>query len=359
MSSQLLMQTYEIIEKSLKKHFTPENLSGLLDMYVKFPQMPYYNLLLILEQYPNASVICGKQAWEQYGGTITGEKPIILLIPEFYLSEEIDEDNSSLLGKTGQLSLKASPCYDISQVDIQDDKKQTFIDKPVLPNVIDALRRHNQRVLDDDPANPKIKHTLISSVYDYDGNVLLLNPRLTPEEKQKQALNAFVTRYINKTYRDAANYHDEIAKYLAELQDYAAEILSRYYGISKVFEPTASGIFEETSVVQGSFLRELWETVFTIIQSLERRTILGFNETMFCNIFLISTSREEVQMEINEILDKTYSQQLLQDVLSFRDLFTSNRVISDESICELYQMKTEKKLFTFPSMVYTCSENTL
>ena len=356
MYNQLVIQAYEVIADSMKKYFTPENLPKILDMYVRFPQMPYYNLLLIAIQCPKASLICGRQAWEIYGGEIIGQKPIILLTPTFMLLDEIDEDNSTLIGKAGQLTLKASPCYDVSQVNIPEEKMLALVNKTETPNFIDALRKHNQRVLEDDINNPKIKHSLIQSVYEYDSNTLLLNPRISPEEKQKQALKAFVTRYINKTYCDVENQHNDIAKYWSELQDYATEILERYYGIAGTFETTPSELFDETSVVQGAFLRELRETVFTLIQSLDKQPSLSFNETMFCNIFLKSTDRVEILNEVNDIVDRTYSQQLLQDLLAFRQLFISKRVISDESIEELYRKKETQELFTFPSKTYSLLE---
>lgn len=353
MLNNLLMQTYEHIDIAMKKNFTQENLSRLLDMFVKFPQMPYYNLLLILRQKPKATLICGRQAWDLYGGEIVDKNPIILLCPEFTTVEDTDNDNGSLLGKTGQLDLKAVTCYDVSQVKIDPEKSNALISKTEKPNFIDALRRHGSRVQEDDINNPKLKHALIKSKYDYDSSFLLINPRITPEEKQKEALKAFVERYIYVNYRNNEAIAPEIGTYISELQDYTIEILERYYGIAETFEVTPSDVFSETSIIQGAFLRELSNTIFTLIQYLEGKSSLTFNETMFCNTFLETPDRKRVLEVVNEMLDKTFAHQLVQDLISFRDIFISESTISDESIAELHRKKQTKELFTFPSKVYT------
>ena len=355
MHTDLSMQTYEQINIAMNEIFTADNLSGLLDVFVRFPQMPYYNILLIKRQKPDATLICGKQAWLSYGGEITTKKPMTILCPEFVALEEIDEDNGSLVGRTGQLLLKPVPCFDISQVEIAPEKSEELRNTITAPNFIDALRKRNHRVMEDDVNNPKIKHPLIPSSYDFDKCFLLINPKLSPEDKQKEALKAFVMWYINNHYRGDSRIHTEIAEYLNELQDYVIEVLERYYGIAGTFEATASEIFTEPAEIKGLFLRELSNSVFVIIQLLEGKSSLTFNETMFCNIFLTTTDREEILNEADEMIHKTSATQLSQDLLAFRDLFISERTISNESIEELHRRREAQELFTFPSKTYTCN----
>lgn len=357
MYNDLTMQACEQIEISMKKYFAPENLTELFDMFVKFPQMPYYNIFLILRQKPKAMLICGKQAWSLYGGTITSKNPIILLCPEYVEIETVDEDNSSLLGeRTGHMNLKAVPCFDISQVEISQEKKEELLMKSSAPDFIDALKRQGLRVVEDDLYKPKLKHELVKSDYNYDSNMLLLNPRISPEEKQKEAMVAYVTWYMDDNYRNNENIAPELGAYISELQDYSTEILKRYYGIADNYEVTPSSIFSESSFIQGMFLRELSNSVFTIIQAFENKSSLTFNETMFCNIFLNTTDRNAILELVNEMFDRTYNQQLLQDLIAFRDIFVSEVTISTESIEELYRKKENQELFTFPSKIYALNE---
>ena len=57
---------------------TKDGIHKFLDAAARFPQMPWYNILLILKQMPEAEILCGIRAWKGYGAVLRqGEKPVM------------------------------------------------------------------------------------------------------------------------------------------------------------------------------------------------------------------------------------------------------------------------------------------
>ena len=102
---------------------------------------------MLLCQYPTASVICGKGAWNSYHASIKeGKKPIALLAPVVTTTEYEKENGQGNDFLCDSVSYSVLPVYDISQVDVTENTPD-FGRKKLSENRIEEVLKEQWQVM--------------------------------------------------------------------------------------------------------------------------------------------------------------------------------------------------------------------
>ena len=118
------------LEQGVKDVFTSESFINYLKFSAKFHNYSYNNIILILKQKPEASMIAGFKKWNETGRVVKkGEKGIAILAPNFKKTYEQkldgnkqpikDSNNKAVLIDKGKEVIGFFPTYvfDVSQTD--------------------------------------------------------------------------------------------------------------------------------------------------------------------------------------------------------------------------------------------------
>ena len=110
----------KIITAKIEEVICQERLGEVLELIARFPHINFENILLILHQFPKATIVCGKGTWHHLHGIIKeNAKPIALLTPTIVTTD---------LEKQKHTSYTVVPVYDISQV-ILEKNSSDFLKK--------------------------------------------------------------------------------------------------------------------------------------------------------------------------------------------------------------------------------------
>ena len=93
------------LEQGVKDVFTSENFINYLKISAKFHNYSYNNIILILKQKPEASMIAGFKKWNETGRVVKkGEKGISILAPNFKKKYEpkLDQNNCPVKDSKGK-----------------------------------------------------------------------------------------------------------------------------------------------------------------------------------------------------------------------------------------------------------------
>lgn len=127
MKQQEKNEVFEMLSASTQKLQDPEALKNYLDMQGKFLNLSVSNVLLIMEQKPEASWMRSFDDWKRDGISMNrGEKGVMILESTFYQKRDGSMGKSSKVGRL----------FDISQTTAADRNVQM----PQYKNVTDAIQ---------------------------------------------------------------------------------------------------------------------------------------------------------------------------------------------------------------------------
>lgn len=328
------------INKMINEVVTQEHMEDYLSMMTKFPQMGMENILLLLSQLPEATVVCGKGAWEKYGATVKeGKKPIALLgivqsVAE-YEDEEDDIDDEELVVDFGTVAV-----YDISQVNIS-DKTPKFATKNELKQpVLDLLRQKYGIVVFENVPKSNFTSGIKKSMYRPTEKTLYLREGISDIQKEKEFLKNYIA--IALDYRNVSDFQPEMEHYLTIA-------VCKYFNLPCDDNTVrASELFSVSSEEKRLFLRTLAENFFFIVNELTGKEVLNFNETSLCNILFISQNKDDVFAAIGGITEMAGNIAIRNITMTFM-----SRVLSfkEEVYTEIKKRRDMQLLFTFPPTI--------
>lgn len=344
------------IEAYADETVTKDGIHKFLDVAARFPQMPWYNILQILKQMPEAEILCGIRAWKRYGAVLRqGEKPVMLLSPVVIRSGDAGS------GSGIELGMEPVGVYDIAQVKLS-------VNAPILMmprmdvSLEDALRERCGLVIMEDRDGSFLRSRAVKSCVSREERTIYIRPGLSGGVRNVELMKCY-TRYVaGKSVENA----EAIGSRMGEVQgiigeyrdlagDYLAYVLCKYFCLSEYpLRVVPSELFGETVERKGRFLRELPALIFRSVKELTGKKMLGFNETMFCNLFLTEPDRGEIlkNLERFTIPGKSADGMIGCDLLGFQRDIGSGEKFSDGEIRGIYEKRLARELFTFPPVMY-------
>lgn len=338
---------------------TKDGIHKFLDVAARFPQMPWYNILLILKQMPEAEILCGIRAWKRYGAVLRqGEKPVMLLSPVAVRGGDagnevsgsgsdnrtfgIEETDGNRIGIG--LGMEPVGVYDIAQVKLP-------VNAPVLKmpqlgvSLEDALRERCGLVIMEDRDGSFLRSRVVKSCVSLEERTIYIRPGLSGGVRDVELMKCYGRYAAGKR---AENAEDSAG-------DYLAYILCKYFYLPEYpLRVVPSELFGETAERKGRFLRGLSALAFGSVKELTGKKMLGFNETMFCNLFFTDPDRGEIlkNLEPFTISGKLADGMVVCDFLEFRQDIGSEEKFSDGEIRGIYEKRLARELFTFPPVMY-------
>lgn len=394
------MESVEIgtgqIGKYADEAVTKEGIRKYLDVAARFPQMPWYNILLIHKQMPEAEILCGTRAWKRYGAVLRqGEKPVMLLSPEAVRGGDAGGGNGRELG------MEPVQVYDIAQVKLP-------VNVPMLKmpqingGLEDALRERCGLVIMEDWDGSFLRSRVLKSCVIREERTVCIRPGLSGGVRDVELMKCYA-RYAagksvenaedkgdagnqegtegwenGKSKMDAENAEDPvrnegaegcvdvkeirgvavqgvIGEYQDMAGDYLAYVLCKYFHLPEYpLRMVPSELFGETAERKGCFLRELSVLAFGAVKELTGKKMLGFNETMFCNLFFTEPDRERILKNLEQaaVPGKYADGFIAPDLLAFQRDISSEEIFLEEEIREIYGKRLARELFTFPPVIY-------
>lgn len=387
------------------KAVAKEGIREYLDVAARFPQMPWYNILLILKQMPEAEILCGVRAWKKYGAVLRqGEKPVMLLSP---VAVRLGDAGSGIPGGSGsgisgrnnicgnevcgngldnrapgsgeaarngmgkELGMGAVGVYDIAQVKLA-------VNSPVLKmpqmdtGLEDALRRRCGLVIMEDRDGGFLRSRALKSCISREERTVYIRPGLPDAVRDVELMKCYVKYTVGKSVGDVGNQsnagsrmdaenkkdlaaHGMIGEYQDMTGDYLVYLLCKYFHLPEYpLRVVPSGLFGETAERKGQFLCGLSALFFGAVKELTGRKMLGFNETMFCNLFFTEPDRGRILENLGPFVGsgKSVDGLIVPDLLAFQRDIGREEKFSDGEIKGIYGKRLERELFSFPPVVY-------
>ena len=319
---------------------TKDGIHKFLDVAARFPQMPWYNILLILKQMPEAEILCGIRAWKRYGAVLCqGEKPVVLLSPVAARGEDADGNR---IGK--ELGMGFVGVYDIAQVKLS--VNVPMLKMPQLDvSLEDTLRERCGMVIMEDRDGSFLRSRVVKSCVSLEERTIYIRSGLSGGVRDVELMKCYTRYVVGKSVENAED----------SAGDYLAYILCKYFHLPEYpLRVVPSELFGETAERKGHFLRGLSALAFGSVKELTGKKMLGFNETMFCNLFFTEPDKERIlkNLERFTISGKSADGMIGCDFLEFRRDIGSEEKFSDREIRGIYEKRLARELFTFPPVIY-------
>lgn len=373
-----------------------DGIRKFLDVAARFPQMPWYNILLILKQMPEAEILCGIRAWKRYGAVLRqGENPVMLLSPVAVRGG----DAGSGMGK--EISMESVRVYDIAQVKLS--VNVPLLKMPQMDGSLeDALRERCGLVVMEDRDGSFLRSRVLKSCISWEERTVYIRSGLSDEVRNVELMKCYARYVVGKSVENAedkgdtgnqegterwenvksqmdagnaedsvrdedvagcvdvqensgAAVHGIIGEYRDMAGDYLAYVLCKYFHLPEYpLRMVPSELFGETAERKGRFLRELSALAFGAVKKLTGKKMLGFNETMFCNLFFTELDRERIlkNLEHAAVPGEHVDGFIVPDLLAFQRDISNEEIFSEEEIREIYGKRLARELFTFPPVIY-------
>ena len=376
---------------------TKDGIRKFLDVAARFPQMPWYNILLILKKMPEAEILCGIRAWKRYGAVLRqGEHPVMLLSPVAVRGG----DAGSGMGK--EISMESVRVYDIAQVKLS-------VNVPLLKmpqmngSLEEALRERCGVVVMEDRDGSFLRSRVLKSCVSCEERTVYIRSGLPDGVRDVELMKCYARYAVGKSVENAENKGDDtenqegterwenvksqmdaeneedsvrnedvagcvdvqensgaavhgvIGEYQDMAGDYLAYVLCKYFHLPEYpLRMVPSELFGETAERKGCFLRELSVLAFGTVKELTGKKMLGFNEIMFCNLFFTEPDRERILKNLEQaaVPGKYADGFIVPDLLAFQRDISNEEIFSEEEIREIYGKRLARELFTFPPVIY-------
>lgn len=317
------------LQISAVNYIKEEKMMEYLELVSKFPQMPYYNILLIMRQFPGATVLCGVGAWKRYRAALKeSAKPVVLLSPKIIPDEE------------GDIALDIQPVtvVDISQVNLS-SLTPTFSKAELNPRLEEILRESFEfTIFDDDGRNIPLKFT--NSILHNDELTIYVRKGLDEEKRLLEIIKRYIEHLV---------LNQNIVKYSNELVDYIEIIVRKYFGLNcDYFRIVPSKLFQDSIEEKFRFLQYLSDISFEAIQNLSTHRLLSFNQTAFCNEFFTEPDRTVIIRNMSPALEMTKNIYIGPEIMEFFHDISKEAIFSDEVIKQIFDKRITRELFIFP-----------
>lgn len=328
------------VNKMVAKIASKEEIGSYLEMMARFPQMGMENILLLLSQLPDATVVCGKGAWKQYGAVVKeGKKPVALLglvesVPE-YEDEEVEEEEEDIAIDFGVVAV-----YDISQVNISDKTPHFAIKNELKMPVEQLLREKYGLSIIEDTSGENIPRKTQKSLYRHNEKTVYLKRGITLGQIEAELAKIYVKVFLDNS---------ALPDFLDVAEHYLAISLSKCFGIAcadDAIRPTE--LFDASVEEKKMFLRSLSASFFAMVCELAGKELLSFDETALCNILFSSPNKDDVYASCGSVLEMAGTQSVREITKNFQ-----SRVLSfDEDVYkEVKKRRDMQILFSFPPAV--------
>ena len=212
----------KIVTAQINKIVQPEQIGDFLQMMAKFPHMGYENILLLLQQMPDASVVCGKGAWKRMNTEIrNGERAIALFIPG--LAENISTDSSEKVF----LYQEMVGVYDVTQTE---QEKIDVLPKPEIFSLEQILKERFDVIIFEDFDGTAIKNKLLQSLYSETEHILYMRKGMTEQKRELEYLKLYVRLLVQE------EAEKEYIQYTEEAERFLLNILCRHFGLLYTLE---------------------------------------------------------------------------------------------------------------------------
>lgn len=315
-----------------------EKIGEYLAMQARFPQMGFENILLLLKQCPNASIVCGKGAWRRYRAKIKdGQKPIALFGP---VTAPLQTDDDTENEDTDySIIYDVLPVYDVSQIEGTDYTNEKLSElRYTMKQPIDIIlkEKYNVKILDDVTGDTLKK--LQNSYFNRDDDIIYLKSDLSEQDRIAELLKHYAVLAVEK--QDIVSYENDLAVYLGYMlaKSFLAARDRKVVSDNKIF----SAGQEEKRL----FLTELQHIYFEAIQELIGYRLLDFNDTVFCNIFFESCDLSTVMSEVGIAVENADTQDIKFKIKGFLEKIHN---IDEATFMKIKTYRKRQCLFTFPS----------
>ncbi len=320
---------YTVIDSMADCMVSRERMKEYLGMAACFPQMEYENLLLLLKQIPEASFVCGRVAWEQYGAAVRpGERAAALL-------------SVSCRDKKSPPAYSMVGVYDRSQLEKGIEKAELWKKKVLREPLDHLLRNRYQVVIMEDVGGEYITHPLKKSVYVEEEKILYVKSRLPDDVRQEELLKCFLFCF----FRD----YPELP-YREESGEYLKIVLSGYFGLPcRNTEIHFSELFGESVEEKKRFLRQFSELYLKVFTVLTGKIMFTFMETGLCNSYFDKPDFRETVSSIGAVMETVEKGTGLWNVL--QGFLEKLCRCTGEQYRELKEKRDAMNLFTCPPVV--------
>lgn len=329
------------ITSMLQEYVCQEKFGEVLEFMSRFPQLGVDNLLLLLCQYPTATIICGKGAWNNYHAAVKeGKKPIALLAPIVTTTEYEKESGQGNDFLCDSVTYGVLPVYDISQVDVTENTPD-FGRKKLFENRIEEVLKEQWQVtvIEDITMEYVGSNRIIKSKF-IEENIIYLRAGLSRQVREAELLKYYARLQVADT---------GITAYVMELEHYLKLVVGTYFEIPGI-DLTIRGteLFTAPEEEKREVLQQLSYMVFQMISALSGERRLNFTQTIFCNMFFEPEDRKEAMSRIGEACERTDRVELHKELLWFLKWMQQ---LNQEEYQYIRQRRMEQTLFTFPSFV--------
>ena len=112
---------FDKLTAGVQNIFSSGKLEEMAKFFKQFHKYSFHNMLLIMIQCENASLVAGYKTWQGMGRFVKkGEKGIKILAPKTFKKTERDEETGEEVSKTGLAGFKTVSVFDVSQTDGKD-----------------------------------------------------------------------------------------------------------------------------------------------------------------------------------------------------------------------------------------------
>ena len=325
-----------IVDQMLVDVIKNNRMAEYLAVQARFPHLGFENILLIMKQKPDATIVCGKGAWMRYQAKIKeGEKAIALLGPVAVPLDTDDDDNEELDYSIGY---SVCPVYDISQVEPTEYTHSRLSEYTMDQPLDDVIKKRGFRVEDD--TDGKIKLKIKNSYMDETDKVLYLRQGISQQDRMRELMAA----YTALTVGDSEEYRN-----LPELSDYLCDMLCYVFlSITDIKITPNTPFFQQTDSEQREFLQTLQRMYFEAVQDLSGHQLLDFFETNICNLIFVSDDMTKVIVEIATAVEQADTEDIKNYLLAFQ-----KKSIDSDDYLHLKSLRDRCSLFTFPSVDLT------
>lgn len=327
------------------KIIAQDHMGEYLSMLAKFPQMPYENILLLMNQIPDAVAVCGKGAWWRYCATVReGQKPAALFGPVIKMTNYEDEDEIENEDEEldNIISYDVVPVYDISQTETK-SMVSDICTQPALAKSFESIIIENYIVqILDDVDSEVLNGKIIKSKYRETDKTIYLLPGLNDTVRNTELLHQYAVLCVNKF---------GITDFADVLDHYMTIVLGKYFIIPGTnYDIYYSELFSASQSEKRKFLQNLSSIVFYAVCELSGKKLLSFNDTIFCNLLFDSDDMSDALSNVGAYAEMPDTEDIHNDLISFLGRMHD---IDEKTYKHIRFLRERQLLFTFPPVNIT------
>lgn len=323
---------------------TVEGLAATLDLMARFPQLTPENLFLLTEQMPEATAVCGREAWEgHYHRTVRpGAEPIVLMRPALVDIEEIQEQG---------LLYEHAHVYDVSQT----ENAPEAVDPEEIPrlsaqDIITAFHKLTSCLVEKIPAAEALVR------YDAKRNVLQV-----ATDNETLIVREMLRAYSKYITRARGFYEDDL--FCSLIGECAAYLMMRYHGVENPKAPSLYAEWNKGGHRKGHEFLHLLNQIYWTAQVVNREFclaqhkpfIVSFHETEIIDQVFTNSDKQFLIERLGGIGDLTPHPSLISAAWCLKDSIT--RILTDVDVSRICRDREENRVLS--QMFYSILPETI